>query len=212
MSDHPPTGTAPVNESERRADRAMHAIEAGSGCEFRGGAVDGLESDVRELLANIRYLCDRWEFDYAACDRRAYTTYAADREESPHVHPGVPQTLAREAEPVWVVTVDDRARAGLSSASARDLCHELLAFPDLVEEMWALLLDALADGRATEEPDASPRRTLIVEEKNKALLAAQLIDLLAELAGEPGLAGVSFARPARPLASYLTGTPTHHGK
>ena len=88
-----------------------------------------------------------------------------------------------------------------------------MALPTSSRRSWALLLDALADGRATEAPDAfSPRRTLIVQEKNKALLAAQLIDLLAELAGEPGLAGVTFAQPARPLASYLTGTPSHHGK
>ena len=69
MSDDPRIGTAPVNQNERRADRAMHAIEAGSDCDFRDGAVGGLESDVRDLLANIRHLCDRWELDYAACDR-----------------------------------------------------------------------------------------------------------------------------------------------
>jgi len=48
MSHHPPTGAAPVTQNERRADRAMHAIEAGSDCEFRDGAVAGLERDVRE--------------------------------------------------------------------------------------------------------------------------------------------------------------------
>jgi hypothetical protein len=208
MSHDSPTGATPVNQNERRADRAIHAIEAGSDCEFRENDVAGLESDVRDLLANLRHLCDRWGLDYGACDRRAYTIYAGDREESPLAGPGLPRILAREAEPVWVVTVDHREQVGLFSVSAGELCHELFAAPELAAEMWALLLDALADGRAAEDPEESPRRTLIVEEKNKAVLAGQLIDLLAELTGESELAGVTFAQPARPLASYLIG-PAH---
>src|ERR1035437_5872858 len=100
MSHHPPTGAAPVTQNERRADRAMHAIEAGSDCEFRDGAVAGLERDVRDLLANLRHLCDRWRLDHGAVDARAQTTYLGDHTEAPLVAVGAPGALDREAEPV----------------------------------------------------------------------------------------------------------------
>src|ERR1035438_3514413 len=121
MSHHPPTGAAPVTQNERRADRAVHAIEAGSDCEFRDGAVAGLERDVRDLLANLRHLCDRWGLDHGAVDARAQTTYLGDHTEAPLVALGAPGALDREAEPVRVVIVDHDARGSPFAASAPEL-------------------------------------------------------------------------------------------
>ena len=212
MSHHPPTGAAPVTQNERRADRAMHAIEAGSDCEFRDGAVAGLERDVRDLLANLRHLCDRWGLDHGAVDARAQTTYLGDHTEAPLVALGAPGALDREAEPVRVVIVDHDARVSSFAASAPELFPEVCDPLEMAEEAWVLLVGALVHGRAAEDPGSSPRRTLFVDEREKPVLAKQLSDLRCELLEDPGLAGMDLAEPDPPLASYLMGTPTHRSK
>lgn len=208
MSHHPLAGATPVTQNERRADRAMHAIEAGSDCEFRESGVTGIETDGRDLLANLRHLCDRWGLDYGAIDDRAHTTYLGDQTEAPLVARGASGALDREAEPIRVVIVDRDARVSSFAASAQELFPEVCDPPEMAEEAWMLLVNALVHGRAEEDLASSPQRTLFVDQRDKPVLAKQLSDLRSELLEDPGLAGMNLAEPDPPFVSYLMGTPT----
>jgi hypothetical protein len=73
------------NDNERRADAAMQAVVAGTDCEFRMDGTAGLETDIEDLLANVRHLCDRFGLDYGARDSAAYRAYVGDFEDGKRV-------------------------------------------------------------------------------------------------------------------------------
>jgi hypothetical protein len=73
------------NDNERRADTALHAVSAGTDCEFRRDGISGLETDVEDLLANIRHLCDRFGLDYGDRDAAAHRAYIGDFEDGERV-------------------------------------------------------------------------------------------------------------------------------
>ena len=73
------------SDNERRADAGMKAIEASTDCEFRADGLAGLRSDVEDLLADLRHVCDRYELDYGVVDRAAGDVYHGDFQDAPRV-------------------------------------------------------------------------------------------------------------------------------
>ena len=83
----------------------MQAVVAGTDCEFRMDGTAGLETDIEDLLANVRHLCDRFGLDYGARDSAAYRAYVGDFEDGKRVveHQGPPRDPAARIRYVSVV-------------------------------------------------------------------------------------------------------------
>jgi hypothetical protein len=90
-------GAPAPGENDRRAEKAMGAIQASTDCEFRSEGEAGLQTDITDLLADVRHLCDRYAQDYASLDRRAYTAYQGDLEDGPLARQGPGRSLERLA-------------------------------------------------------------------------------------------------------------------
>jgi len=61
----------------------MKAIDAGTDRAYTIGIgaqfdLEGLATDVTDLLANLRHLCDVHQLDFAWQDKRAYEHYCAE--------------------------------------------------------------------------------------------------------------------------------------
>lgn len=69
----------------------MRSIAAGTDGEFRTDGLAGLETDIEDVLANVRHLCDRFGLEYGDRDAAAYRAYLDDFEE------GGPVVRRREA-------------------------------------------------------------------------------------------------------------------
>jgi hypothetical protein len=127
-------------ENDRRAEKAMGAIQASTDCEFRSEGEAGLQTDITDLLADVRHLCDRYAQDYASLDRRAYTAYQGDLADGPLAQQGPGCSLERlPAEPRWVSET-------VVSETLNKACEELIAvaaLPDAgVRDALNLLVNA----------------------------------------------------------------------
>jgi hypothetical protein len=205
-----PTSVRP-NENERRADDAMAAIEAATGREFRADDVEGLATDITDLLAHLRHLCDRYDLDYAALDRRAYRHYVAEHADGPVARREHPTPLAPasdsaplDAEVIQVQSADHRAHPSVHRACVMDLCGELLSDPDLLTPMWSALIATLLSGSAAEDEQEMPRRFFAVADQDKPTLARQLLAVREQVLGSAGeLAADDLPEPDGGLAVYL---------
>jgi hypothetical protein len=75
-------------DSNRAADLAQQAVDAATDRNYadastgeEGDRRAGLQTDISDLLANLRHLCDRHGFDFADIDDHAYLHYNAERGE-----------------------------------------------------------------------------------------------------------------------------------
>lgn len=80
------------NRNDERADRAMDAVRAFTDSAFVEEGEQGLAQDLSDLLADVRHLCDRHGFAFAAIADKSETAYDGDvAEDGPKVAPaGVP--------------------------------------------------------------------------------------------------------------------------
>ena len=62
-----------AKENRERAKRAAKVLGG-----YSGGA-DDLESDIADLLADLRHLCDGLGLDFAELDKCGYRHYSAER-------------------------------------------------------------------------------------------------------------------------------------
>ncbi len=88
---------APENENERCADKALRALDAATDALFRDEGIEGLSTDIADLLAHVRHLCDRFDLEYAAIERRSGRVYEGDFEDNPRVKSEAEEALARYA-------------------------------------------------------------------------------------------------------------------
>lgn len=62
------------------ADLAMRAIEAGTDRQHKtNDGVHGLGTDISDVLANLRHLCDRYGLNFDELDERALHNYQGDQ-------------------------------------------------------------------------------------------------------------------------------------
>lgn len=61
------------------ADLAMRAVDAGTDQQYlTTDGLEGLSTDLSDLLANVRHLCDRYGLTYGSVDQRAHRSYQGD--------------------------------------------------------------------------------------------------------------------------------------
>lgn len=104
MSPASPRHAGP-DDNERHTDAAMQAVAAGTDCEFCTDGIPGLETDIEDLMANLRHLCDRFGLDYGARDAAAYRAYVGDFEDGARVveREGPPTDPASQLQKVSIV-------------------------------------------------------------------------------------------------------------
>jgi hypothetical protein len=186
------TDTA-TNHNGERADQAARAITLPP-CDRNGS-----DDQVVRLLADLRHLSDRDQIVFSECEDRADRLYAVELSEH-HSAQGTRFTGAR-ARPIEVITFGARA-VSRYRADVDDILGEFVQDDeDILLGLWALLIEALQTGQASEE-DGIPPRTFLVDEHKRPALAAQLM-IIREEAIKNGLRADAFAEPDADLASFL---------
>jgi hypothetical protein len=103
------------------------------------------------------------------------------------------------AEPLTVLTYNNRARLGSYRSSVEDLTQ---GDPAQARDLWPLLIETLERGEAAEDWDGDRQRTFQLEGGGERYLARQLCDLSTRLVRE-GAAPEDLPEPDDGFAPYL---------
>lgn len=159
-----------ANQNDARADRAFAALRTA------GTGESDLHTAAARMIADLRHLCRRHRIPIGAVNQQALGTYHSEVKQHGQVGYAPAEADVLEAEPIEVVTITLRGNSTYR-ASAAEICGEFLEDPDVLIPLWDLLVGALIDGKASEDPGDIPHRTFHVDTSQRPALARQLLAL-----------------------------------
>jgi hypothetical protein len=184
------------NPNDARTDRALAALRTA------GGGTSDVKLAAARMLADLRHLCRRHRIAIGAVTEQAAETY---RDEVERHGPGryeADEPAVFEPLPIEVVTITLRGNNRYRS-SVLEVCGEFLDDADILVSLWDLLVEALVDGKASEDPGDVPHRTFYVEVTQRPAVAAQLLALRSRVTSEGATDPPELTEPDGGLAQFL---------
>ena len=182
--------------NDARADRALAALRTASVGE------SDIKTATARMLADLRHLCSRHRITIGAVTQQAADTYRREVDEHGPTRYAPEEPATIEPEPVDVVTLSLRG-TGHHRSSALEICAEFLDEADILVPLWDLLVQALLDGKASEDPGDIPCRTFHVDAAQRPALARQLLALRREVASEGAIDPARLGEPDGGLEQLL---------
>lgn len=122
------------------ADLAMRAIEAGTDRQYKtSDRLHGLGTDISDVLANLRHLCDRYGLAFHELDERAYSNYVGDKQTFTN---GRPADRREWDDPKPTPTHDDEEVSVAFNAACDDILSAIEAPDEGVRDALNLLVNA----------------------------------------------------------------------